>query len=196
MPNDHLSCCETVPMNRRSLLGYGAASLALWGLMPRTASAATARDPRLLTVILRGGLDGLSLAAPVGDPDYVRLRQAIAMAKPGESGGGLALNELFALNPHMPFLHALYLKQQALIVHAVHTPYRERSHFDGQDVLESGLGGVGRTDSGWLNRALAGLPAQGKVSRSGPSCRWSCVGRRKCCRGSRKSTICRCAKAP
>jgi uncharacterized protein (DUF1501 family) len=156
-------------MNRRSLLGYGAASLALWGLMPRTASAATARDPRLLTVILRGGLDGLSLAAPVGDPDYVRLRQAIAMAKPGESGGGLALNELFALNPHMPFLHALYLKQQALIVHAVHTPYRERSHFDGQDVLESGLGGVGRTDSGWLNRALAGLPAQGKVSPKGLS---------------------------
>ncbi len=67
----------------------------------------------------------------------------------------------------MPALHALYQKSEALIVHAVHTPYRERSHFDGQDVLESGLAGVGRIDDGWLNRALAHLPSAGRANPRG-----------------------------
>jgi uncharacterized protein (DUF1501 family) len=57
----------------------------------------------------------------------------------------------------MPNLHRLYKAGQALIVHAVATPYRERSHFDAQDVLQSGLPGPGAADTGWLNRALAGL---------------------------------------
>jgi uncharacterized protein (DUF1501 family) len=57
----------------------------------------------------------------------------------------------------MPNLHRLYKAGQAIVVHAVATPYRERSHFDGQDVLESGYARAGRADSGWLNRALAGL---------------------------------------
>jgi uncharacterized protein (DUF1501 family) len=165
---DHFSCQENQTLNRRTVLRGGAASLALWSFMPKAAIAGT-RDPRLLTMILRGGLDGISLAAPVGDPDYVRLRQAIAMSKPGDANGGLPLDSLFALNPHMPFLHGLYEKRQALVVHAVHTPYRERSHFDGQDVLESGLGGVGKTNDGWLNRALAGLQNQGKVRAKGLS---------------------------
>ena len=162
------NCTENLALNRRTLLRGGSASLALWSFMPRTAIAGT-RDPRLLTVILRGGLDGLSLAAPVGDPDYARLRELIALPKPGESGGGLALDSMFALNPNMPFLHELYLKKEALVVHAVHTPYRERSHFDGQDVLESGLAGTAKIDHGWLNRALANMPASGKVSPKGLS---------------------------
>jgi uncharacterized protein (DUF1501 family) len=168
MSHSHQACDENINLTRRRLLGTGAASLALWGFMPRAAIAGS-RDPRLLTVILRGGLDGISLAAPVGDPDYVRLRQAIAMAKPGETGGGLPLTDLFALNPHMPFLHSLYQKKEALVVHAVHTPYRERSHFDGQDILENGMPGVSKARDGWLNRALANLPHQGKVSPKGLS---------------------------
>ncbi len=163
-----MSCSENVVLNRRRLLSGGAASLALWGFLPKAAIAGT-RDPRLLTIVLRGGVDGVSLAAPVGDPDYSRLRQHIALAAPGQGSGGLALDDLFALNPNMPFLHGLYGKKEALIVHAVHTPYRERSHFDGQDVLESGLGGVGKADQGWLNRALLGLPAAGKVDAKGLS---------------------------
>jgi uncharacterized protein (DUF1501 family) len=164
-----MSCTENIDLTRRSLLGGGAASLAMWSLLPKAALAGT-RDPRLLTVVLRGGLDGLSLAAPVGDPDYGKLRQHIAMAAPGQGiAAGLQLDSLFALNPNMPFLHSLYTKKEALIVHAVHTPYRERSHFDGQDVLESGLAGVGRTDQGWLNRALVGLPSAGGVNPKGLS---------------------------
>ena len=53
--------------------------------------------------------------------------------------------------------------KQAAVVHAVATPYRDRSHFDGQDVLESGFAGPGRVQSGWLNRALEGLPKGERV---------------------------------
>jgi uncharacterized protein (DUF1501 family) len=164
-----MSCTENINLTRRSLLGGGAASLAMWSMLPKAALAGT-RDPRLLTVVLRGGLDGLSLAAPVGDPDYQKLRQHIAMAAPGQGAGtGLPLDNLFALNPNLPFLHSLYEKKEALIVHAVHTSYRERSHFDGQDVLESGLPGVAKAEQGWLNRALAGLPSAGTVNPKGLS---------------------------
>jgi uncharacterized protein (DUF1501 family) len=96
------------------------------------------------------------------------LRAAIASPLSGE-GAGLPLDGFFALNAAMPALHALYLKREALVVHAVHSPYRGRSHFDGQDVLESGLPGVARIEDGWLNRALAELPAAGKANPRGLS---------------------------
>jgi uncharacterized protein (DUF1501 family) len=159
-----MSCAEAMAVSRRALLRGSAASLALWGMIPR--SIAGARDPRLLIVVLRGGLDGLAAVAPVGDPNYARLRGNLALPVSGE-GAGLPLDGFFALNAAMPALHALYTKREALLVHAVHTPYRERSHFDGQDVLESGLPGVGKISDGWLNRALAELPAAGKVSPRG-----------------------------
>lgn len=157
-------CNEDVRPSRRALLG-GAASLSLWGLLPRIAAAST-RDPRLLTIILRGGLDGLSLASPAADSDLVRLRGRSAVTASGE-GAGLPLDGFFVLNPAMPHLHGLYHKREALIVHAVASPYRERSHFDGQDVLESGMPGVGRVDSGWLNRAVAELEASATANPKG-----------------------------
>src|SRR5207249_11500204 len=79
----------------------------------------------------------------------------------------LPLDTFFALNPAMPNLHRLFKAQQATIVHATATPYRERSHFDGQDVLESGLAKPGAVDSGWLNRALAQLQPDGRVNPQG-----------------------------
>ena len=115
----------------------------------------------MLVIVLRGALDGLATVAPVGDPDWVRLRGDHALRLDG-TAPALALNDMFALNPAMPNLHRLYKAKQAAIVHAVATPYRERSHFDGQDVLESGFTRPGATDSGWLNRAMAALePAKG-----------------------------------
>jgi uncharacterized protein (DUF1501 family) len=155
-----MSCEEHRRLSRRRLLASGA-SLAMWSLVPRPAMA-RARDPRLLTVVLRGGLDGLSMVAPVGDPEYPRLRGPITVPKSGE-GAGLPLNDFFVLNPNMPILHSLYRKGEALFVHAAATPYRGRSHFDGQDILESGLPGTSRLEDGWLNRALAGLPSIGKA---------------------------------
>jgi uncharacterized protein (DUF1501 family) len=109
-----------------------------------------------LTIVLRGALDGLAAVAPVGDPDWIKLRGDNALRLDGKTPA-LPLDGFFALNPAMPNVHRLYQAGEATIVHAVATPYRERSHFDGQDVLESGLSKPGAVDTGWLNRALAGL---------------------------------------
>ena len=147
------------PSRRELLLSSGA--LFAWAYLPK-AALAEGRDPRLLVIVLRGALDGLATVAPVGDPDWVRLRGDKALLIDGASPA-LPLNSLFALNPAMPNLHRLYQANQAAIVHAVATPYRERSHFDGQDVLESGLAKPGATDSGWLNRALATLVPAGRA---------------------------------
>ncbi len=137
---------------RRSLL-LGSGTLFAWAYLPKLALA-EGRDPRMLTIILRGALDGLAAVAPVGDPEWVKLRGDRAMTLDGKTPA-LPLDSFFALNPAMPNLHRMYQAKQAIIVHAAATPYRERSHFDGQDVLESGISKPGATDSGWLNRALA-----------------------------------------
>jgi uncharacterized protein (DUF1501 family) len=148
---------------RDMLLGTGA--LFAWAYMPKLARA-EGRDPRLLVVVLRGGLDGLAMVAPVGDPNWVKLRGEKGLALDGKPPA-LPLDSFFALNPAMPNLNRLYQAQQATIVHATATPYRERSHFDGQDVLESGYDRPGHMDSGWLNRALALLEADGRVDPRG-----------------------------
>jgi uncharacterized protein (DUF1501 family) len=150
------------PTRRELLLGSGA--LFAWTFVPRIARA-EGRDPRFLTIVLRGALDGLAAVAPVGDPDWIKLRGDNALRLDGKTPA-LPLDEFFALNPAMPNLHRLYKAGQAIVVHAVATPYRERSHFDGQDVLESGYARVGRADTGWLNRALAGLAPGDSVQTS------------------------------
>jgi uncharacterized protein (DUF1501 family) len=148
-----------LPTRREMLVGTGA--LFAWAHTPKLARA-EGRDPRVLVIVLRGALDGLGMVAPVGDPDWVSLRGDRALVLDGKPAA-LPLDSFFALNPAMPNLHRLYQAQQAIIVHATATPYRERSHFDGQDVLESGLAKPGATDSGWLNRALLSLAADGRV---------------------------------
>ena len=147
---------------RRELLA-GAGVLFAWPFVPKLARA-EGRDPRMLTIVLRGALDGLAAVAPVGDPDWVKLRGDKALVLDGKTPA-LALDTFFALNPAMPNLYRLYKADQAAIVHASATPYRERSHFGGQDVLESGLPKPGRADSGWLNRALGGLEPEARVTR-------------------------------
>jgi uncharacterized protein (DUF1501 family) len=130
-------------------------------LLPKLSSAANARDPRLIVLVLRGALDGLSAIAPVGDPDYAALHGALALSLDGGGSAekaALPLDSFFALNPGMPVFAGLYKKGQACVVHAIATGYRDRSHFDGQDILESGMPGPGLTRSGWLNRVLEALP--------------------------------------
>jgi uncharacterized protein (DUF1501 family) len=145
---------------RRQLL-LGSGTLFAWAFLPKLALA-EGRDPRLLVIVLRGALDGLAAVAPVGDPDWVRLRGDKALTLGGKTPA-LPLDRFFAVNAAMPNLHRLYHAGAATIVHAAATPYRERSHFDGQDVLESGLGKPGTADTGWLNRALAAMPAAGRA---------------------------------
>ena len=148
------------PSRRELLLASGA--LFAWAYLPREARA-EGRDPRFLVVVLRGALDGLAAVAPVGDADWVRLRGDKALTLSGATPA-LPLDGFFALNPAMPNLHRMYKAGQAAIVHAVASPYRDRSHFDGQDVLESGLTKPGAADTGWLNRALASMRSAGRVS--------------------------------
>ena len=111
----------------------------------------------MLVVVLRGALDGLGAVArrsaiPTGSTCAATARCVLDGKPPA-----LPLDPFFALNPAMPNLHRLYKAQQATIVHATATPYRDRSHFDGQDVLESGFARPGADDTGWLNRALSRL---------------------------------------
>lgn len=152
-----------LPSRREALLGAG--TLFAWSQMPRLARA-EGRDPRLLVIVLRGALDGLGTVAPVGDPDWVGLRGDRALVGDGKTPA-LPLDSFFALNPAMPNLHRLYKAGQATIVHATATPYRDRSHFDGQDVLESGMAKAGFVDTGWLNRALVALASDGRVDLHG-----------------------------
>src|SRR5258707_12934861 len=148
------------PSRRELLLASG--TLFAWAYLPK-AALAEGRDPRMLVIVLRGALDGLAAVAPVGDPDWARLRGDKALALDGATAA-LPLASMFALNPAMPNLHRLYKAGAATIVHAAATPYRERSHFDGQDVLESGLARPGAVSTGWLNRALGALAPAGRAN--------------------------------
>jgi uncharacterized protein (DUF1501 family) len=150
--------------SRRELL-FASGTLFAWSYMPRLAHA-EGRDPRFLTIILRGALDGLATVAPVGDPNWVALRGNEALTLDSKVAP-LKLNDFFALNPAMPNLHRMFKTNEAIVVHACATPYRERSHFDGQDLLESGLPKPVPSESGWLNRALGSLAPGGKVDPKG-----------------------------
>jgi len=158
-------CCETPSLSRRALLRAGGALFA-WAYVPKFAQAASSRDPRLVVIILRGALDGLSAVGPVGDPAYAGLHGQIALSLTGEHAA-IPLDGFFALNPAMPVFARLYKEGHGAIVHATATAYRERSHFDGQDVLESGYPGPGVVQSGWLNRAVDALPKGELVASRG-----------------------------
>ncbi len=139
-----------LPTRRRLLLGLGALALPL----PNLALAAAATDRRFVFVVLRGGLDGIGAVVPYADPDYRALRGDIALAEPGQEGGVLDLDGRFGLHPALAPLEALWREKQLAIVHAVATPYRQRSHFDGQDLLENGTADPRAKGGGWLNRTI------------------------------------------
>lgn len=136
-------------------LGLGAASACL----PPVTFASSESDARFVLILLRGALDGLALAPPYGDGNYAGMRGELALAPPAEPDGVLKLDGLFGLHPSLPGVYELYRRREALVVHAVASPYRERSHFDGQDLLEIGTGRPGALRDGWLNRALGPLAA-------------------------------------
>jgi uncharacterized protein (DUF1501 family) len=141
---------------RRFLFSTGA--LAASTVLPNVLFAQTGGSARLVVVILRGALDGLAAVPPYADPDYAGLRRELAIAAPGAADGALALDNTFGLHPSLGFLHERYLAGELVVFHAVASPYRDRSHFDGQNVLENGLTKPIGTADGWLNRALAALP--------------------------------------
>ncbi len=136
-------------------------------LASRVVLPATSSDARLVVVLLRGALDGLTAAPPYGDPGYARLRRELVVPPPGQANGARKLDGFFGLHPSLEFMHESYTARELVVLHAVATPYRERSHFDGQDVLENGGTRPHASTSGWLNRALASLPAKAARSEAG-----------------------------
>jgi uncharacterized protein (DUF1501 family) len=145
-------------LHRRKFLSYGAAlGAGLFGVagLPGLALAALPTDKRLAVVILRGGLDGLAAVPPYADPAYAELRDRLALPDPSKEGGVIGLSNFFGLHPSLSALKPLYDAQQLAVFHAVATPYRERSHFDGQNCLETGTGLPNSLHDGWLNRMLA-----------------------------------------
>ena len=149
-------CCS---LDRRTFL-RATAQLTLLAPFAQIVHAATKPDARFVLVILRGALDGLAAVPAYGDPDYRSLRGSLALDTPGQTGGALKLDGMFGLHPSLTNLHAMYGAGELAVLHAAATPYRDRSHFDAQKVLEAG-GTTPSTSSGWLNRALAALASSG-----------------------------------
>jgi len=139
---------------RSTLLGFGAA-LALAGAGPACATPAAA--PRLVVIDILGGVDGLSVVAPYGDPNLAKLRGQIMAPAVGKPGGMLDLGGYFGLHPAMPNLHAMFMAGEAAMVHAVGNVAYTRSHFEGQDFLQAGAPAI--LGSGWLNRAIQHVSA-------------------------------------
>jgi len=143
-------------LTRRSFIATTTAASALASLgYPRMAFARANTPRRFVFIIQRGAADGLSIVAPTGDPAFSGLRGDFAQ----DSAGGTKLNSFFTLHPALAQTAQMYSARQALFIHAVASPYRDRSHFDGQNVLETGGSAAYRLKDGWMNRLLGLLPA-------------------------------------
>lgn len=152
-------CAESrMLLSRRGMLGL-TAGLFSSAMLPRSAvaSGCGSSDPRMLLVILRGGMDGLAALAPYGDDFYERRRDKLAyqqtsmlrrISSPGASN-------YWGLHPSFKTVEALYKTGNVAFVHGVAPPWRNRSHFDCQENLETGFPGIGYSRDGWLNRFLA-----------------------------------------
>ena len=147
-------------MQRRQWL-KGAAALSFSGFQPAWANG-DANMPRLLVVLLRGGMDGLAAVPPIGDATYAAIRPTIAVQN------SLRLDGSFGLHPALKHLHQLWGQQQLAVVHSTGFAYAGRSHFEGQDVMQSGMAKPYTSSSGWLGRAMQVARVAGGVSISIP----------------------------
>lgn len=143
----------TLPLSRRSLVrAAGVAGAAT--LLPGIAFAAAATTKRFVFIIQRGAADGLAIVPPLGDPALTGLRGQILDAD------AMRLDAMFGLHPALAQTAGLFRSGEARAFHAVATAYRDRSHFDGQNVLESGGSAPYAEKTGWMGRLLPLLPAQ------------------------------------
>lgn len=140
-------------LDRRRFLGTAALLAA-----PRVLFAQAATERRFIFIIQRGAADGLNTVIPYAEPAYASARGGLAI----DPANALKLDGTFALHPSLANLHKLYAAGQASLFHAVASPYRDRSHFDGQNVLETGGNAPYQVKDGWMNRLLGVLPRSGK----------------------------------
>jgi uncharacterized protein (DUF1501 family) len=143
-------------LTRRTFIVSGTAVSALARLgSPSLALANDNTERRFVFIIQRGAADGLSIVAPTGDPGFAAVRGDFAQ----DSAAGTKLGSFFTLHPALTEVGRMYSQRQALFVHAAASQYRDRSHFDGQNVLETGGSAAYRLKDGWINRLLGLLPA-------------------------------------
>jgi len=147
-------------LSRRGLLAAAGLGLSVSFLGRSVQAAGDLGGRKMVVVVCRGGMDGLSVSPPIGDSAYAGLRGPIAIS----AADALKLDGDFGLHPALASVHAMALKGQARIAPAMAVPDRARSHFEAQDVLESGGDRVYGTTSGWLNRALQAMDPGRKVS--------------------------------
>lgn len=155
-----------VDLSRRHFIQQ-AGILSLASMLPfRFALASTPTNKRLLVVILRGAMDGLHAVVPYSDSNYAAARGSMALPQNAEHL--IVLDKTFALHKALEPIAPLYTNKELLILHAAATPYRERSHFDAQDLLENGSNQPHQLSTGWLNRAVASMPGSSAIAL-GPS---------------------------
>ena len=152
-------------VTRRVFVKNGALAAIGMGCLPdflcRAALAAesTARKKMLVTVFLRGAADGLNIVVPFGDKDYAGHRPSIGIPAPvKDKPSGLDLDGFFAFHPSMQPVLPLYKEGRLAVIHAAGSHHTSRSHFEAQDIMESGAGANSSANDGWLNRYLAGAP--------------------------------------
>lgn len=156
-------------LTRRRFLRATGLTAGVLGVAPawvlRAAEQSSGRRKVLVAVFQRGAADGLNIVVPFGEPEYYKLRPAIAIPAPGSANGAIDLDGRFGFNPALQPLKALWDSRQLAIVEATGSPDPTRSHFDAQEYMESGTPGV-KVGEGWLNRALPAAPGSGSPLRA------------------------------
>lgn len=145
-------------LSRRRFVAGSALAGALAGMSSLSFAGSGGRaGNRFVMVVLRGGMDGLGAVPAIGDPDFAPARGPLAQY----GSMPLALDSTFSLHPQLVEVQAMYGRGEAAVLHAVGLAYRERSHFDAQQVLESGGTRPYELSTGWLGRSLAASGAKG-----------------------------------
>lgn len=148
-------------LTRRSFVRIAAAGAGAMLVAPQMVFARAATDRRFVFVIQRGAADGLNVVVPYAEPAYASLRGALAV----DTSASTKLDGTFALHPSLVQIGQMYGRREALFVHAVASPYRDRSHFDGQNVLETGGSSAYQVKDGWLNRLVGMMPGATSTTR-------------------------------
>lgn len=154
-----LSGCAVVPTGDQTIsrTSHTAAKTA-YGSPAARARAEGNGEPRMVVVFLRGAVDGLNVVVPHGDPLYYQARPSIAVARPGQANGVLDLTGYFGLHPSLQPLLPYWESGRLAFVQASGSPDGSRSHFEAQDMMETGTPGQHNTRDGWLNRVMDYLP--------------------------------------
>src|SRR3954452_22757887 len=169
--NPSLDCCREYAKasqlsRRRFLKGMAATSAAavsttMFGdALRQTSFGATTGGNVLVVISLRGGIDGLGMVVPHGDPAYYTARPTIAVPQ----NALVAPDSMFGLHPQMQPLEWLFTGGELAAVHAVGLSVPNRSHFSAMEEVEDADPGS-TTRRGWVNRMI-GLDSRPEPSEA------------------------------